>query len=111
MDVTQKTGDEQVELWNGIAGCAWVEEQELLDRMFKPFEELLADAVSDGTSINRVLDVGCGTGSTTVAVARRLGSKGDCVGVDISDPMVGAAGMRAEREGVPVNFIVANAQT
>ena len=111
MDVTQKTSDEQVELWNGVAGCAWVEEQELLDRMFKPFEEMLADTVSAGNAINRVLDVGCGTGSTTVAMARRVGSQDSCLGIDISEPMIRLARMRAEREGVPVSFIVANAQT
>lgn len=58
-----------------------------------------------------VLDVGCGTGATTLAVARRLGSKGECVGIDISEPMIDAARARAEREGAPAHFIRADAQT
>jgi len=110
MDVTQQTGHEQTALWNGRAGHAWVEAQEFLDQMFKPFEGLLVEAVSAGSG-SRVLDVGCGTGSTTLAVARLLGTKGRCTGIDISDPMIAAARVRAERESTPTNFIRADAQT
>lgn len=109
MNVTRQTGDEQTTLWNGRAGRAWVEAQELLDSMFKPLEDLLVEAVAAG-SRRRVLDVGCGTGSTTLAVARRLGAQGRCIGIDISDPMITAARARAEREGTPARFIRANAQ-
>ena len=110
MDVTQQTEHEQTALWNGRAGHAWVEAQEFLDQMFKPFEDLLVEAASAG-SRSRVLDVGCGTGSTTLAVARLLGTKGRCTGIDISDPMIAAAWVRAERESTPANFIRADAQT
>jgi len=58
-----------------------------------------------------VLDVGCGTGSTTLAVARRLGGEGHCVGVDISEPMLGMARARAAREGAAATFVCADAQT
>jgi SAM-dependent methyltransferase len=110
MNVARQTDDEQEKLWNGVAGRGWVEAQELLDQLFKPFEDLLVEAVSV-RSANRVLDVGCGTGSTTIAVARRLGANGRCIGIDISDPMLAAAQARAEREGTPASFIRANAQT
>jgi SAM-dependent methyltransferase len=109
MEIARQTDDEQAALWNGRSGRAWVEAQELLDQMFKPFEELLVEAVVAGSG-SRVLDVGCGTGSTTLAVARRLGAEGRCVGIDISDPMIAAARARAEQENTPVSFIRANAQ-
>jgi ubiquinone/menaquinone biosynthesis C-methylase UbiE len=109
MNVTHPTDDEQTRLWNGRAGRAWVEGQELLDHMFKPFEELLVEAAS-AASAGRMLDVGCGTGSTTLAVARLQPAKGRCIGIDISDPMIAAARARAEREGTPASFIRANAQ-
>jgi ubiquinone/menaquinone biosynthesis C-methylase UbiE len=109
MDVPHETDDEQAKRWNGVAGRAWVDAQQLLDQMFKPLEELLVEAVA-AASRGRVLDVGCGTGSTTLAVARRLGLKGHCIGIDISDPMIAAARARAEREGVAAQFIRANAQ-
>jgi len=100
MDVAHETDGEQRARWNGPAGRAWVDTQESLDRLFKRFEELLVDAVSaerrsKTSDVLDVLDVGCGTGGTTLAVARRLGAKGRCVGVDISNPMITAAQARA----------------
>ncbi|RKH29942.1 class I SAM-dependent methyltransferase [Corallococcus sp. AB030] len=109
MDDTRQLEDEQTKLWNGTAGHAWVEAQAVLDGMFKPIEDLLAEAVVT-SSARQVLDVGCGTGSTTLAVARRLGTKGHCTGIDISEPMLAAARARAEQEGTPARFIRANAQ-
>jgi SAM-dependent methyltransferase len=109
MDATHQTYNEQATLWNGRAGRAWVETQGLLDQMFKPLEDLLVAAVC-ASSGGRVLDVGCGTGSTTLAVARRLGVNGHCTGIDISQPMIAAARARAEREGAPASFIQADAQ-
>ena len=109
MKVTDETMSDQATLWNGTAGRAWVDTQELLDRVFEPFGELLVEracAVPGG----RVLDVGCGTGATTLAVARRLGMNGRCVGVDISEPMIDAARRRAELDGTPAAFIRANAE-
>jgi ubiquinone/menaquinone biosynthesis C-methylase UbiE len=110
MEITRTTDDEQTTLWNGLAGHAWVALQEVLDQMFKPLEDLLVDAVFAGSG-RRVLDVGYGTGSTTRAVARRLGATGRCIGIDISDPMITAARARAARESTPASFLRANAQT
>jgi ubiquinone/menaquinone biosynthesis C-methylase UbiE len=110
MDDRHQTANEQAALWNGHAGRAWVAAQEVLDRMFKPFEDLLVDMIGAGSG-HRVLDVGCGTGSTTLAMARRLGAKGHCIGADVSAPMIAAAQARAQREGSTASFIRADAQT
>ena len=109
MNIDRKTDDEQAALWNGVAGQAWVEAQELLDQMFKPFEDLLVESVI-AESADRMLDVGCGTGSTTLAVARSLGANSRCTGIDISEPMIVAARARAERERTPATFIHDDAQ-
>jgi len=109
MIVESRADDEQTRLWNGSAGRAWVETQEVLDQMFKPFENLLMEAVLAGRG-GRLLDIGCGTGSTTLAAARLLGAKGHCIGIDISDPMIAAARAHAGREGTSARFIRANAQ-
>lgn len=105
----ERQENEQVALWNGSAGRAWVDEQALLDRVLAPFEELLVDAVR-ASGARRVLDVGCGTGSTTVAVARLLGGSGRCTGIDVSEPMLAAARARAVGERVPASFVRADAQ-
>ncbi|MDP3859864.1 MAG: methyltransferase domain-containing protein [Stagnimonas sp.] len=110
MEVARDTDDEQSRLWNGQAGQAWVETQAVLDQLFLSFENLLVDAAL-ARPRGRVLDVGCGTGSTTLALARRLGALVRCTGVDISEPMIAAARARAGREGSPAQFLRANAQT
>ncbi len=96
--------------WSGTAGCAWVEAQALVDQVLQPFEDVLVEAVSDSVA-RQVLDIGCGTGSTTRAVARLLGASGRCLGNDISEPMIEAARAMAEREGAPASFVCADAQT
>jgi SAM-dependent methyltransferase len=106
----QTPGAEQATLWNGVAGRAWVELQALLDHIFKPCEDLLLQAISAGSG-GRALDVGCGTGGTTLAVGRLLGAKGRSCGIDISDAMIAAARARAEQEAATVEFIRADAQS
>ena len=91
--------NEQAALWNGRAGRAWVEAQEVLDQMFKPFEDLLVEAVAAGSA-----QAACSTSAAARAARRspsRGGSerKGRCIGIDISEPMIAAARARAEREG------------
>lgn len=109
MGITQQNDNEQETLWNGVAGRGWVEAQALTDQLFKPVEDLLVEAVpAAGGSL---LDVGCGTGSTTVAALQRMGAQGRATGIDISDPMLAAAKTRAEREGVTASFIRADAQS
>jgi SAM-dependent methyltransferase len=109
MDNASQPGNDQAKHWNGPAGLAWVDTQAVLDRLFEPFEALLVEAAAAGPG-SRVLDVGCGTGSTTLAVARLHGAAGRAVGIDISEPMIALARARAEREGAPASFVCADAQ-
>jgi SAM-dependent methyltransferase len=103
-------GGQQTALWNGPAGRAWIQEQALLDRMYAPFAALLAEHVAS-LSATAVLDVGCGTGGTTLTIARRVGEAARCVGIDLSAPMIAAARARAMQDGLPAEFISADAQT
>lgn len=110
MDDMNQANADQIALWNGCAGRGWVEAQESLDRLFEPFQELLVEAVAKRKA-QRVLDIGCGTGGTTLATARQLGPKGTAVGVDVSEPMIALAKQRAELESAPPRFLCADAQT
>ncbi|WOH51307.1 class I SAM-dependent methyltransferase [Bradyrhizobium sp. sBnM-33] len=110
MDATQLDDDEQMRLWNGPAARAWLGTQDMIEQIFKPFEEMLLEAVASRSDAC-VLDVGCGAGGTTLAVARLLGTKGTCTGIDISEPMIAAARARAESERVPASFVCASAET
>jgi SAM-dependent methyltransferase len=108
--VDRPRGDEQAALWNGESGCAWVELQEVLDRMLEPWTQVLLDSVDVGPN-GHVLDVGCGTGATTLEIAGRLGQQGLSVGVAISAPMLAAARIRAEQTGRSAQFVLGDAQT
>ena len=76
--------ERQAEFWNGSAGNTWAELQERLDRMLEPLTlpALKAAAVKKG---ERVIDVGCGCGSTTIALVERGAS---AWGIDLSAPML-----------------------
>jgi SAM-dependent methyltransferase len=104
MDTGRTNSNEQSALWNGTAGRAWVETQDLLDNMFKPVEDMLVQVVS-AANPQRLLDVGCGTGGTTLSAARVLGAQADSVGIDISAQMIAVARSRASREGLATTFI------
>lgn len=110
MNTAHATNQEQAARWNGLGGRGWVEAQALVDRLFKPIEDLLADAVAE-VGARHVLDVGCGTGGTTLAMQRRAGAEGHATGVDISEPMIAAARSRAARDGARASFFGADAQT
>lgn len=84
----EMNNDEMTALWNGTAGAAWIESQTMLDELFRPFEALL---VREAMGATRVLDVGCGTGATTLAIGQALAGMGSCLGVDVSAPMVARA--------------------
>ena len=101
--------DEQALLWNGVSGHSWVEAQDVLDRMFLPFEALLVESAA-AEPRTRVLDVGCGTGSTTLAIQKRLGAGAECLGIDISEPMLERARARAQEANSPARFVRADAE-
>ena len=109
MTLAETANPQQAEHWNQAAGATWVEMQPMLDRMLAPLEQRLTRAAFPGEG-RRVLDIGCGAGATTLAMARRIGPAGACLGVDISAPLIAAARARAEAEGVPATFAEADAQ-
>lgn len=62
------------------------------------------------TTGERVVDVGCGTGTLAIGVKQRVGDAGMVHGIDASDQMVALARKKAETRGVAVDFQVASAQ-
>jgi ubiquinone/menaquinone biosynthesis C-methylase UbiE len=58
----------------------------------------------------RVLDVGCGTGSLAVALKASAGPTGSVRGIDASQEMIDVARRNASKAGVDVNFQVGLAE-
>jgi ubiquinone/menaquinone biosynthesis C-methylase UbiE len=102
---------EQVEFWNGAGADRWVRHQELLDQTLEPYGRALLD-VARPQSGERVLDVGCGCGWTSLIAAETLGARGAVLGVDVSAPMLERARQRAKAAGLSnATFTVADAST
>ncbi len=88
--------------------------------LYDPLTRLLGfDAVRRGLLLqadprpgHRVLDIGCGTGSSTLALARSVGAGGRVVALDVSGPMLARARERAREAGLAdrIDFIEGDAQ-
>jgi SAM-dependent methyltransferase len=98
---------DQIARWNAQTGARWVERQARLDAMIGVFgaQALAASGLCAG---ERVLDIGCGCGDTTLAIADAVGPGGEAIGVDVSAPMLAVARRRAQGRS-NVRFIEADA--
>ena len=83
----------QVEYWNSVAGETWAQFQELLDRQIEPLGLAGIDVLQPVPG-ERIIDIGCGCGQTSLALAARVGPTGSVVGIDLSRPMLEVARRR-----------------
>jgi SAM-dependent methyltransferase len=109
--MTASPNADQITYWNSRAGETWAAMQKRIDAQIEPLGLKALDelAVAEG---ERVLDVGCGCGTTTLEIARRVGASGDVTAVDISKPMLDVARRTADEAHLRnIAFIEADAQT
>jgi SAM-dependent methyltransferase len=92
--------------WEGRAGDAWAAEWRRTDRSFTAVTERLL-ACTRGLAFNHVLDIGCGAGELSLAIARGRPTM-QVVGVDVSPQLVNAARTRATNHP-QVSFTLADA--
>ena len=85
---------EQIAHWNETFGHRWVELQEMLDAQIGPLGSTAQERARISMS-ERVLDVGCGCGQSSLQIAERVGTSGHVLGIDISEPMLARAIERA----------------
>ena len=62
----------QAEYWNSAAGQRWTDHQEHQDQVLRPVSDRLIAAANPKPG-ERVIDVGCGCGATTIDFAARVG--------------------------------------
>ncbi|MBV7565854.1 class I SAM-dependent methyltransferase [Pseudomonas sp. PDM27] len=95
--------------WNGQSGEYWVANQARLDAMMAVFGQAAIEAAAPATD-ERVLDVGCGAGASTLDLAARVGAGGHVLGVDISEPLISRARALTPQD-TPALFQVADASS
>lgn len=101
---------EQARLWNTTGADAWIHYVDEFDATLNPFGTAVMDRLGLAPG-QRVLDIGCGLGTTTRELASRV-APGQVVGADISLRMVIEARRRATSEGVEnIDFLEVDAQT
>lgn len=102
---------EMIRYWNEVSGPRWVALQTVIDRQIAPLGERAFEAARLRPG-ERVLDVGCGCGTTSLAAAARVGPTGEVLALDLSAPMLARARERAREAGVAnLRFEQADAQT
>lgn len=76
----------------------------LVPAMFAPLAERVAEMVEAGPG-DRALDVACGTGALSRALAVRVGASGRVVGLDLTPAMLAAARAHAPVAGPAIEYV------
>jgi SAM-dependent methyltransferase len=97
----------QADYWNRTAGQRWTDRQEEQDLVLRPVSDRLI-AAAEPKPGQRVADIGCGCGDTTIDFAARVAPGGEVLGLDISEPMLARARERAP-VSMPARFVLADA--
>ena len=104
------TNEEQAEFWSNMA-ATWIEIEERIERTAQLPGRMAMDALAPAPGDN-LLDLGCGTGITTVELAARVGPGGSVLGIDISEGMLARARTREPSAGAgPMDFRCGDVQT
>ena len=107
MPVGHDRNADQIAYWNGPGGEHWTERQPLQDILLAPISQILIDSAAANPG-ERIIDVGCGCGSTSIALAQAVAPSGFVLGIDISAPMLARARQLAPKT-LPVDFVIADA--
>jgi ubiquinone/menaquinone biosynthesis C-methylase UbiE len=105
-----ESNDEAAAAWNGVLFDKFVRFREVLTTGFTAHSDaaLARCAVPEGA---RVLDVGCGFGDVTAALARAVGPKGKATGVDVAARFVDSSREEARCAGLAnAEFLCADVQ-
>jgi len=97
--------------WAGEMGARWLANLKGFESTIAPVgDTLLARAAySPG---ERVLDIGCGGGATTLAIAQAIQPGGEVLGIDISPDLIAATTRRAAAAGITnARFLFADASS
>jgi SAM-dependent methyltransferase len=97
--------------WSGEGGRRWLAGEAFTARAVGHFGDA-ALAAAAPRSGERIVDIGCGTGVTTLQLGRAVGASGAAVGIDVSPDLLAVARERAAASDAKnVSFVDADAET
>src|SRR6516225_10067383 len=99
----------EITYWNSAGGRRWVERQRSQDIVLGLILQATLERAQPRQG-ERVVDIGCGTGASSIALAERAGPSGQVLGIDVSAPMLARAAERLP-PGASVKFVRADATT
>jgi SAM-dependent methyltransferase len=100
---------DEIAYWNGAGGQSWINRQAIWDQVLSPVADAVIQAARPLPG-EQVIDIGCGCGATSIALARIVGPGGHVLGLDVSAPMLAHARQRAGND-LKLDFVRADATT
>jgi len=98
---------DQATYWNEEGGARWVHHIDGVEAMLEPLSARLLERVA-AQGGEKVLDIGCGGGITSAAIARAVGDEGRVTGLDVSKVILDVARRRYAHVG-NLDFLLADA--
>ena len=96
--------------WAGEMGARWLANLDRFEGMIAPIGEALLERAGYQPG-ERVLDLGCGGGATTLAIAQTVGPGGAALGLDVAPMLIARAQERAAKADSIARFVCADAAT
>ena len=84
--------------WVTEMGARWLAHIDTFEGMIAPVDPALLEKAGLRPG-ERVVDIGCGGGTTTIAAGRLVGPDGEALGLDISEALIARAMERAASAG------------
>lgn len=98
---------DQIAYWNGAGGAQWLARHDRMEPQLAPLGQAAIEAAAPKPG-EKVIDIGCGTGTTSLQIADLVGEGGQVLGVDVSAALVEAA--RRNAAGRPnMRFLLGDA--
>ena len=104
------SNEKQKEYWTNSAGNLWVKDKSEKDNMLEPLGNYALSKFNIIQGMN-ILDIGCGTGKTTTQLAKKIGSSGHVLGLDLSETMINEARKYSDKDKTSnIDFLVQDVQ-
>src|SRR5436190_22816344 len=89
----------EADYWNSEPGQQWIAQEAFLDATMAAILDRLLEHVDIRPGEN-ILDIGCGTGASTLAAAIKTGPRGHVTGLDIAEQLLNRARKRSHDAGL-----------